>query len=948
VSSAHGTGSGWQAKFSSYLTGEPNEKDEQRGYCPICEDPDSSTTPSGSFNFEKGMFHCFARCGGFTMSQLWSMVREDLQGGDVRSINDAPSRRGSKRAALPTQEQLGSFVEALLADQARVTFMREKRGFKPETLSKFQIGWNNGRYTIPIYDADGVLVNVRRYKANATNPKDKMVSWAVGLGERRLFLPDTLRDNDEVILTEGELDAIIGQQFGFPCLSHTAGATAWDSSWNSEFAGKVVFICYDCDDSGRQGARKVAFQLAKVAKAVYIVNLPLTRKSDDLTNYFVDQGYGRKDFQALLDASRKNPAGVRPSSKNSTSKATAVSLEDSQSSEFAGQPLEITATIAGKVQPAYMMPKKVEFLCDMSYGDRCTTCRMSSRDGQHTETFDPDDSFLLELIDKPKESVDKAMKKKAEAPAACPRIEYEYVEQWNVEELVVVPAVDQAGEDIQTPISRRVYNVGPYSTGINQKARMVGANTPDPRNQRGVLQTWSLEPLQTDLDKFELTPQMREELKVFQPKPGQSPMEKMQEIAEDLEFNVTRIFGRPLLHMAYDVAWHSVMDFSIGGVNVGKGWIELLVIGDTRTGKSEAAIRLQQHYRSGVLKSCEGATLAGLVGGAQQVGNSWMVMWGIIPLNDRRLVILDEFSGLADRNIIDQMSSVRSSGKAQITKIVSQETSARTRLIWISNPDDGRSIEEMPRGAIEAIRSLVKSPEDIARFDIAISAARADVDSVLINTQDRPVVEHRYTQELCSTLVSWVWSRRAEDVQFPRRVERHILERAEAIGHRYVPEPPLIQAENVRIKLARIAAAIAARLFSTDTAGQRVKVLEEHVDAAEELLEKLYGTPSFGYRAHSSRVLRDREHASESRKKCKKWLRLHSDDAYIALQAVAGSDFKVRDFCEFAGMTQDEAQTAVRDLQAMRMVRRMSKGYIRMDPALVELLKALEDELDER
>jgi hypothetical protein len=894
------------------------------------------------------MFNCFAQCGGFTLAQLWSMAREDVQGAEVRSIHDAPSKRGSKRVALPTQEALGQYVEALLASPDLTRFMREKRGFKIETIGKFQIGWNDGRYTIPVYDTDGVLVNVRRYKANATNPKDKMVSWAVGLGERRLYLPDVLRDNDEVILTEGEWDAILGNQFGFPCLSHTAGATAWDNSWNSEFEGKVVYICYDCDDAGRQGARKVAHQLSKTAKAVYLVNLPLTRKGDDLTNYFVDQGYGRKDFRALLDSSSKNPVGVRASSKNATVRPEKVSLEASQSSEHAGHPLEIVATIAGKVQPAYMLPKRVEFLCDMSYGDRCNTCRMSAREGQHTETFEPDDSFLLELIDKTKENVDKAMRKKAEAPVACPRIEYEYTEQWNVEELVAVPAVDDAGEEIQTPISRRVYNVGPYATAINQKVRLVGINTPDPRNQRGVLQTWSLEPLQTDLDSFEMTPELLEELKIFQPKPGQSPMEKMEEIAEDLESNVTHIFGRPLLHIAYDVAWHSVMDFCIGGKNVGKGWVELLVIGDTRTGKSEAATRLVVHYRSGVLKSCEGATLAGLVGGAQQVGNSWMVMWGIIPLNDRRLVILDEFSGIADKNVIEQMSSVRSSGTAQITKIVSQETSARTRMIWIGNPDDGRSIEEMPRGAIDAIRSLVKNPEDIARFDIAMSAARADVDSLLINTQDRPKVEHRYTQDLCSALVSWAWSRRAEDVQFPRKVERYILQRAEAIGHRYVPEPPLIQAENIRVKLARIAAAIAARVFSTDSTGRRVKVFEEHVDAAEELLEKLYGTPSFGYRAYSHKVIRDRAHAAESRKRCRKWLRMHSDDAYIALQAVAGSDFKVRDFCEFAGMTQDEAQTAVRDLQEMKMVRRMSKGYIRMDPTLVELLKALEDELDER
>src|SRR3546814_7187092 len=75
------------------------------------------------------------------------------------------------------------------------------------------------------------------------------------------------------------------------------------------------------------------------------------------------------------------------------------------------------------------------------------------------------------------------------------------------------------------------------------------------------------------------------------------------------------------------------MDFKFKDVVLGKGWLELLVLGDTRTGKCEAALRLSDHYNAGVMKSCEGATFAGLVGGAEQAGSSWMVRWGTITLN---------------------------------------------------------------------------------------------------------------------------------------------------------------------------------------------------------------------------------------------------------------------------------------------------------------------------
>lgn len=947
---------GWQGKFEEFLSGGENEAGETRGYCPLHEDPETSKTPSATFNFDKGLFHCNSCDQGLTLGQLWQVVKEDRDDAEgesrpppsarsVTDIEDAPSKRSAR---LPTEKEIVAFHEALLASPGQLRVMKDKRGLNLDTLRRYQIGWHKERFTIPIRDSDGVLVNVRRYRMNARQPKDKMVSWAVGLGERRLFLPEVLRDSEEVILTEGELDAIIGQQYGFATMSHTAGASAWNAAWNPAFEGKTVFVCYDVDDQGRQGSRKVALQLSKVARQVFIVLLPGQAKGFDLTNYFVDQGYGATDFAGLLDQHRKNPFGrQRESLAQSGKPAKPVSLEASQSSEHGSTPLEVVATIAGKTTSPYMLPKRVEYLCSMDWGDKCNVCPMQARGGQHTKTVDGDDPFLLEFIDKTNEQAEKLLRKLAEAPTTCPKLEPEQVEQWNVEELVALPAVDEAGEEAQRPVSRRIYNVGPYGTTINSKVRLVGVNTGDPRSQRAILQTWECEPVQTDIDRFEMTDKLYEDLQIFWPADGQKTFDKLKEISQDLEANVTRIYGRPALHVAYDLVWHSVMDFRFAGQLLGKGWLELLVMGDTRTGKSVAAEKLIQHYRSGVLKSCEGATLAGLVGGAQQIGRSWMVMWGTIPLNDRRLVVLDELSGIKDKDIIEQMSSVRSSGKAQITKIVSQETSARTRLVWISNPPDGRTISEMPKGAIEAVQGLVKNPEDIARFDMAMSAAQSDVESKLINSREHVLVPHVYTSEACSALVSWAWSRKADQVQWYPGVEDFLLERAEAVGHRYIPDPPLVQAENVRVKLARIAVAIAARVFSCDETGEILLVHREHVEAAEQVLDKLYGTRSFGYREYSRKVIKDREKAEANRTRTRRWLLDHEDDALQALLAVNGDRFRVRDFTDFAGMMQDQAQMAVRDLLEMKMVTRMSKGYIKMDSALVQLLKDVEAELEE-
>jgi hypothetical protein len=249
-------------------------------------------------------------------------------------------------------------------------------------------------------------------------------------------------------------------------------------------------------------------------------------------------------------------------------------------------------------------------------------------------------------------------------------------------------------------------------------------------------------------------------------------------------------------------------------------------------------------------------------------------------------------------------------------------------------------------GAIEALKGLVKNPEDIARFDLAISAARADVDSAVINSTEHEDVKHIYTSARSSALVSWAWSRKPEQIFWEAGTEEYVLKEAEEVGSRYVPEPPLIQAENVRVKLARIAVSIAARTFSTDDTGELIVVGNRHVDAAVQLIDMLYGMDSFGYQQYSRKVIRDREMSLKRRQQVYRYL-IQNDEVRQTLHAVLGQPFKVRDFNEFGGMQQADGQQAVADLMRFKMVERFGKGNLKMTPALIEVLKRLEVELEE-
>lgn len=945
-------GKGWLDKFARWIVRE-EAAGEYKMYCPLHENPDTSKTPSASMNPERGKFMCFSRCGGLGLGTVWQYVRDGytppakVQHDEPRDIGSAPSRRKAategEELPLPAEDKVAEWHERLVANRRLVNAIGEKRGLNTRTLQRFGIGWNGERIMIPIRDADGGLVNVRQYKMGAAVAK--VINWP-GHGDANLYGLDAL-EAKAVILTAGEMDKLIGRQHRLPTLTATAGEGTWFAAWSPLFTGKRVYIVYDCDDQGRKGARKVAAALNGVAEWVRIVDLGLAGKGADLTDWFVSEAMGRKAFVDLMQATPVAEAKT-VSRQRAQAEPEHVRISQSFDPAYAGKPMSMVATISGRAATPSLLPKKMDLDCDMGWQKpKCENCPMSHAAGHRAHSIAADDEVLLKMMGKPDDLRRAELLAGIGVPRTCPRVEVTPLDHWRVDELAVVPNVDDPEETNGESLLRRVLNVTEEAalTPVNTTARITGVSVPDPKNAQVVFQSWLLEETKTSLDKFTMTPELKALLEnTFQPHGHQEPLDKLREIANDLAANITHIWGRPELHMAYDLVWHSVLDFKFRGTHLGKGWLELMVMGDTRTGKSEAATRLMGHYGAGVLKSCEGATLAGLVGGAQQIGNSWVITWGTIPLQDRRLVVLDEVSGIADKNILEQMSAVRSSGKAQVNKIVSQETNARTRLIWISNPPDGRFINQTTNGAIDAIAKLVTNPEDIARFDLAMVAASDDVSSSVINAARPPRADHSHTAEACSALVTWAWSRKRDDVVWDTGVERYILQQAEALGSRYIADPPLIQPENVRVKLARLAVAVAARLFSHDGTGEKVFVTKAHVRASVKFIDDLYGMRWFGYGDHSRKELRAKQAAHNSAAECRRWL-LERDRVLNTLRTVINdTQFRSRDLEEFGGIDKEEAATHVGELLRMGMIRRRSKGYINMMPELIRIVRELEED----
>lgn len=899
-------------------------------FCPLHDDFEHR---SASLNVESSEYWCFA-CGegGSVISLIkrkdeW---REPKHRGNGHAKVEGKIER--KPRELVTEAHVAAWASILLTEDEALDWIVEQRGIETDTLKKYEIGWDRERkvYTIPVRGIDGELLNVRRY--NPRPPEEHRKIWQVaGMVSKALYPISSLamarEGSGRIIIGEGEWDVLRTLQEGYAAITRTGAADVWLPSWNPLFADLECYVAHDCDTKGDIANKKVARMIAPYAAAVRKVKLPFQQREkhgEDLTDYWFR--YDRDDFELLLATA---PA-LRKDKKSNEPKL--VSVLQAFDARHVAEPVKMMVTVKGKKEPGYTVPRQATLSCDKAAGSKCELCPMNATSGEDTYDIGPDDPVVLELIDSSHQQVGEIIRR-AYGAQKCNRLVIESSGHQAVETLFARPSIDHSGSEAEAGDYKniKITSVGRHDTLPNNTVSVTGALQPNPRSQSNEFQAWELEKQVTSIDQFEITPDVVKTLRLFQTE-GR-PLKKMAAISKELSQHVTRIYGRPEMHVLMDLVWHSVISFKFGGELVTRGWVEALIVGDTQQGKSETARSLSRHYQAGEVVSCESASLAGIVGGLQQFGSGkeWAITWGTVPLNDRRMVILEEVSGLPVEHI-SQMSEIRSSGVAKLVKIQQEETYSRTRLLWIGNPRDAK-MAEFTYG-VDAIKPLIGTNEDIARFDIAMSVSLGEVDASEMNRQHE-VGELRYTSKACSELVRWAWTRTADQVVWARGAEQRVYSLALEMGQKYVEDPPLVQASNIRLKIARIAVAMATRTFSTDDTHERVIVKVEHVEDAVKFMNIVYSMDGFGYAERSSELLNDREVAKQ-----------HYDDTKQYLVGRKGlakflrstGRFQPKDLESFMNLDRAEANAVVNTLWNARMVRK-ERGEVVVEPTLHALLR---------
>lgn len=900
-----------------------NEAGEISVLCPFHED----TKRSASINLKKGLFHCMA-C---SQSHNWKSFRTAW----AQEFGEEPPDivQGSTVVkAIPDETVRALHFELMTKQQYILDRLQEKRGLSLETIQKYQIGWHNrtNRVSIPIRDDNGVCVNIRLYSFEEVGSQ-KMISWKAGYGAARLWPIPSLGHEKYVVLCEGEMDCLLLLSKGINAITTTGGAKTWKSEWSSRFEDLSTYITYDCDPAGEEGALKAAKFLAPEAALVKVVDLDLSKPGEDITDFFVNYGYDVNDLKERIKEARiiRSREDIAETDEGTIEY---MSLSDSLRGEHRGKEVMVPVIVHARRDERVHYPEESLVTCTLDAGKMCKSCPMFSRSGEHSIKVDRADPMVTEFVGRKQSEQATILRKLAGVPTACKKVDILPIRAGTVEEVLVSPEVDTTlGDD--THLVQKAYYAG---LGLDYNASYVIRTRPVPfwSSSRIVQHISDATPAHDTIESFEMDSDMLESLKVFQARPGKAK-KKLGRIAEELQDNVTRIWDRLDLHVAMDLVWHSVLEFEFDGNLIRRGWLEACIVGDTRTGKSEISHNLQRFYGLGEIVSGENSSYAGLVGGAIQVDSTWFVKWGRIPLNDRRLVVIDETTGLRPEDIA-LMSGIRETGIAEITKIETQKARARVRKIWIGNVrPPKRDLGDYDHGCL-ALVDLIGMPEDISRFDFATSASAHEVSSFTVNSHRDSTIDLSFDKRQAANLILWAWSRDRDTVVFEREAIEACYRHAIEMGDFYTTDIPLVLAANQRIKIARVAVAIAARLFSTDSDGEMLIVKEEHVEVARWFLDRMYEKDSFGYATLSRDSYRVSQKRDESSNKVHRFLKTRPDLVDYLINARITNRSKLADM---VGLTDDEAQEVIRTFTKTSMMEdRGSHGYL-VTPTLKDVAK---------
>jgi hypothetical protein len=264
--------------------------------CPLCADSKSHFY----INDITGQYFCW-KCEG--TGNLYTL-KKTL--GDIKGVSKAFTDKSklTDKDYMLLKKQVVGYHNMLVRSKEYKKVLREKWGFTLDAITTFKLGIQNDgdrRWLVVPHFKGGKLCNI---KYRTLPPAEKKFKRKKGL-DSVLFNIDNLDySKSYVYVFEGETDTINAAiALKLPnAIGVTVGARSFKEEWIDALDSFAkVYIVYDNDAAGQEGAKKVAFRLG--TNRCHNILLPQMDSDEknkvDLTDWILD-GNGSDAFTDLV------------------------------------------------------------------------------------------------------------------------------------------------------------------------------------------------------------------------------------------------------------------------------------------------------------------------------------------------------------------------------------------------------------------------------------------------------------------------------------------------------------------------------------------------------------------------------------------------------------------------------------------------------------------------
>ena len=278
--------------FYEYEVGVERVKyqgDQGKGSCPLGTHED--VKPSFSFNLTNGQCKCFS-CGWKGNAYLLAKAL-DMKNPEKMINGEAPVKNGH---IPPKKREIKGSLDAI-ADRYIKNVPAQHLQSLPR-LKQMKVGYtDDGLKVFNYLDQSGKVTGIKIHKSY----------WVEGDKHCQIYGLNLLQDYDKnkpLIICEGETDMLVCPN---NAISFSAGAGSVPEDLSPILDFKYIYIAYDNDTPGREGAERLAQRIKTESRGIKVYTTTWSEYlpqgydiRDEFTKYKEDEEYQYKELKASI------------------------------------------------------------------------------------------------------------------------------------------------------------------------------------------------------------------------------------------------------------------------------------------------------------------------------------------------------------------------------------------------------------------------------------------------------------------------------------------------------------------------------------------------------------------------------------------------------------------------------------------------------------------------